>query len=195
MFSCLKNLTKLVLNKPQTFYLLQSALSTEAFTAKSQTYHKRVFERLDANEDGLITKEDLESGLSRSLEIKPSENQLKRALELLRPGNVGFVSLDDLVQYYVMNKLPREDDFKKEFLIIDKDHDGFVSVNDLRDWYVTIENDSLHRMYDKYLPCEVKMYKSYRNGRINLDEYIEINATLFLLASVFDLPVFRETFP
>ncbi|KAK9669564.1 hypothetical protein RND81_13G140000 [Saponaria officinalis] len=94
---------------------------------------KRVFQMLDSNGDGKITKKELNDSLQR-LGIFVPDKELTQMIEKIDVNRDGYVDVDEFGSLYrsIMEERDEEEDMREAFNVFDQNGDGFISVEELR---------------------------------------------------------------
>ncbi|KAL9243090.1 hypothetical protein vseg_017020 [Gypsophila vaccaria] len=94
---------------------------------------KRVFQMLDRNGDGKITKIEINDSLQR-LGIFVPDKELTQMIEKIDANQDGYVDVDEFGSLYhtIMEERDEEEDMREAFNVFDQNGDGFISVEELR---------------------------------------------------------------
>ncbi|KAM0001483.1 putative EF-hand domain-containing protein [Helianthus debilis subsp. tardiflorus] len=94
---------------------------------------QRIFQMFDKNNDGTITKHELNESLE-NMKIFISDEDLVRMIDKVDINNDGCVDLDEFGVLYkeIMDKQENEEDMMEAFNVFDQNRDGFIVVEELR---------------------------------------------------------------
>ncbi|KAM0030362.1 putative EF-hand domain-containing protein [Helianthus debilis subsp. tardiflorus] len=94
---------------------------------------QRIFQMFDKNNDGTITKHELNESLE-NMKIFISDEDLVRMIDKVDINNDGCVDLDEFGVLYkeIMDKQENEEDMMEAFNVFDQNRDGFIAVEELR---------------------------------------------------------------
>ncbi|XP_012570335.1 calmodulin-like protein 3 [Cicer arietinum] len=102
---------------------------------------KRVFQMFDRNDDGRITKKELNDSLE-NLGIFIPDKELSQMIEKIDVNRDGCVDIEEFRELYesIMNgrEEEEEEDMREAFNVFDQNGDGFISVEELRSVLVTL---------------------------------------------------------
>lgn len=143
----------------------------DALSAKEISAYKDLFNTMDSNKDGFLTKEDLRKGLKEHINYAASEKELDDTMNTLDSDKDGSVGLDEFLDYVAWSKQMRtEDAIKYAFQTFDTDNDGLINKEELKEALVSLG----------YLPNDLVikqiMLKSDKksDGSLTLDEFRKI---------------------
>ncbi|CAN8286682.1 unnamed protein product [Cochlearia groenlandica] len=107
-------------------------------TATNLSELKRVFEMFDKNNDGRITKEELNDSLE-NLGIYIPDKDLTQMIQKLDSNGDGCVDIEEFESLYKTivdehrnDGETEEEDMRDAFNVFDQDRDGFITVEELR---------------------------------------------------------------
>ncbi|KAF5816360.1 putative EF-hand domain pair protein CML [Helianthus annuus] len=94
---------------------------------------QRIFQMFDKNNDGTITKHELNESLE-NMKIFISDEDLVRMIDKVDINNDGCVDLDEFGVLYkeIMDNQENEEDMMEAFNVFDQNRDGFIAVEELR---------------------------------------------------------------
>ncbi|CAK8535992.1 unnamed protein product [Lathyrus sativus] len=102
---------------------------------------KRVFQMFDRNDDGRITKKELNDSLE-NLGIFIPDKELSQMIEKIDVNRDGCVDIEEFRELYesIMDERveEEEEDMREAFNVFDQNGDGFISVDELRSVLVSL---------------------------------------------------------
>lgn len=102
---------------------------------------KRVFQMFDRNDDGRITKKELNDSLE-NLGIFIPDIELSQMIEKIDVNRDGCVDIEEFRELYesIMDERveEEEEDMREAFNVFDQNGDGFISVDELRSVLVSL---------------------------------------------------------
>jgi len=102
---------------------------------------KRVFQMFDRNDDGRITKKELNDSLE-NLGIFIPDKELSQMIEKIDVNRDGCVDIEEFRELYesIMSERDEEEeeDMREAFNVFDQNGDGFISVDELRSVLVSL---------------------------------------------------------
>jgi len=102
---------------------------------------KRVFQMFDRNDDGRITKKELNDSLE-NLGIFIPDVELSQMIEKIDVNRDGCVDIEEFRELYesIMDERveEEEEDMREAFNVFDQNGDGFISVDELRSVLVSL---------------------------------------------------------
>ncbi|GAB4826423.1 Probable calcium-binding protein cml11 [Ancistrocladus abbreviatus] len=97
---------------------------------------REIFRSFDRNDDGKLTQLELGSVL-RSLDLKPSEDQLESLIQAADQNNNGMIEFSEFVALVAPGLIPAakfpytEEQLKKLFNMFDRDGNGYITAAEL----------------------------------------------------------------
>lgn len=155
MFRHIKHLSKTVqsLNRYNIFITQQCHIRAKSTGAKSIlskneiNIYKRLFDEMDSNKDGYLTKDDLKKGLKEFVNYSATEEELKDTMDTLDRDKDGSVGFDEFIDYIAWSRQMRsEEAIRYAFETFDRNKDGLINKNELREALVSlgfVPNESL----------------------------------------------------
>ncbi|XP_059302609.1 calmodulin-like protein 3 [Lycium ferocissimum] len=94
---------------------------------------KRIFQIFDRNNDGRITKKELNDSLE-NMGIFIPDPELTQMIVNIDVNGDGCVDIDEFGSLYqtIMDERDEEDDMREAFNVFDQNGDGFISVDELK---------------------------------------------------------------
>lgn len=118
----------------QQFSGLKTFSSKEILSAKEISLYKNLFDKMDSNGDGLLTKNDLKQGLMDSINYTATEKELDETMDTLDRNKDGSFGFGDFIEYIAWSKqMMMEDAIKYAFETFDADNDGFINIEELKE--------------------------------------------------------------
>lgn len=178
MFSKVRLFTKLFsgLNKnispPVKTYTEFKIFNAKDILSKNEiSIYKKLFDRMDSNSDGFLTKDDLKKGLKDYVNYTASEQELSETMETLDSDQDGSVGFDEFIGYIAWSRQMRtEEAIKYAFQTFDKNDDGYINKEELREALVSlglVPNESL-------LDNIMRLSDKDSDGNITLDEFRKV---------------------
>jgi calcium-dependent protein kinase len=134
--SCLKNIQ----NYQASFILQQAAI---AYLVHNNTHLPevqeayRLFNLMDENNDGTITKEELHNGLKKYLNTAEDlTDEVNRLFAIIDADNNGFIEYEEFVRAAIdKNKLLKDDILQMAFRFFDKDGSGEITAEEIKSFF------------------------------------------------------------
>ncbi|GMI64790.1 hypothetical protein like AT2G41410 [Hibiscus trionum] len=93
----------------------------------------QAFKMVDKDNDGVITRSEVEALLSKFARQPPSQEEISSALSEVDRDGDGCISLEDLVSQVAGSAC--EPELRETFDIFDRDHDGRITAEELMAFY------------------------------------------------------------
>ncbi|GMI79013.1 CALMODULIN LIKE 7, ROOT HAIR SPECIFIC 1 [Hibiscus trionum] len=94
---------------------------------------KNIFQMFDKNEDGAITKKEL-NDLLENMGIFISDGELTQMIEWIDVNGDMCIDIDEFSELYqtIMDNKDEEEDMKEAFNVFDRNGDSYISMDELR---------------------------------------------------------------
>ncbi|EYU23402.1 hypothetical protein ABFS82_01G066800 [Erythranthe guttata] len=128
---------------------------------------KEMFKSMDADNNGMITFEELKTGVSK-LNTKISESEVRQLMEAADVDGNGTIDYIEFITATMhMNRMEREDRLYKAFEYFDKDSSGYITTEELE--HALKEYNIGDAKIIKEILAEVDID---HDGKINYDEFV-----------------------
>uniref|UniRef100_A0A1B6LX26 EF-hand domain-containing protein n=1 Tax=Graphocephala atropunctata TaxID=36148 RepID=A0A1B6LX26_9HEMI len=131
----------------QNLALMKTYNFSDILSNKEIGIYKKLFDEMDSNKDGLLTKDDLRKGLKDFVNYTATEEELKETMDTLDSDKDGSVGFDEFIGYIAWSRQMRtEEAIKYAFETFDKNNDGLINREELREALVSlglVPNESL----------------------------------------------------
>ncbi|KAK7283757.1 hypothetical protein RIF29_13503 [Crotalaria pallida] len=130
---------------------------------------KQMFKNMDTDGNGVITLEELKSGLSR-LGSKLSESEIRQLMDAADVDNSGTIDYAEFITATMhRHKLEKDENLRKAFQYFDKDNSGYVTRDELKQALTE------YQMGDEATIDEViEDIDTDKDGKINYQEFVNM---------------------
>lgn len=181
MFPIIKQLlaSKLLTSTPGRVYggLQNSIAGFRSFptqgvlSSKEIVIYRKLFDQMDSNKDGYLTKEDLRKGLMDFVNYSVSDEELKNTMETLDSDGDGNVGFTEFISYVAWSRHTRKEEVIEEaFRNVDRDDDGLISKKEVREALVSLGVVPNEASLEDIVPATGKG----QDGTLNLEEFRQI---------------------
>uniref|UniRef100_A0A1B6G1B8 EF-hand domain-containing protein n=1 Tax=Cuerna arida TaxID=1464854 RepID=A0A1B6G1B8_9HEMI len=179
MFPLFKNLVRASSNMSrlkrlpivQNMAFMKTTNVSDILSNKEIGVYKKLFDKMDSNKDGFLSKDDLRKGLKDFVNYTATEEELKETMDTLDSDKDGSVGFDEFIGYIAWSRQMRtEEAIKYAFETFDKNSDGLINRDELREALVSlglVPNESL-------LNNIMRLTDKDSDGNITLDEFRKV---------------------
>ena len=129
----------------------------------------KLFNKLDVNGDGELTKEEFVNGLKH---IGGSKKQFNEIFKNMDSDQNGTISYTEFISALISKEVYfKEDKLKQAFQLFDKDNDGQITFDELRN---ILGNECNVSFTDQYWKDLVKVADINGDGFIDYDEFLQL---------------------
>ena len=133
----------------------------------------KIFNQIDANGDGKITKQELYDGLKSKIKIELLEENIDQIYSKLDMDNDGFIEYEEFVRAAVSKeKFMGENVLKFAFRFFDKDDSGKITLNEIEAIFKKSITDKEH--VEQALNAIIHEVDVNRDGKISFEEFSKV---------------------
>lgn len=142
----------------------------ELLTPKEIVIYKRLFDQMDSNKDGFLTRDDLRKGLKDFVNYSATEHELKETMETLDSDGDGSVSFDEFISYVAWSRHMTEEAIKDAFRTFDRDNDGLISKSEVREALLSLGVAPNEAILENIFSHSEK----HKDGTLTLEEFRQL---------------------
>lgn len=136
--------------------------------SKEVEYLRKIFQKMDENNDGRLEKEEIIKGFKNCKWIKCSEEEIENIMKRVDIDRSGFIEYQEFLSATLdIKKLLTEENLITAFKMFDKDHSGKISSEELRNILVVGNEKSDERVWKKI----IKEIDTDGDGEISFEEF------------------------
>jgi calcium-dependent protein kinase len=142
---------------------------TQLMSSKELKETKLIFEQLDENGDGKLSKDELVNGYSKFLSHKNAERVVEKIMEEVDTDNNGYIDYNEFLKAAVdMKKIASTENLQVAFNFLDRDGSGTITLEELKS-ALQIEGED-EAMWEQI----IKQVDTNGDGEIDMDEFTAI---------------------
>ncbi|CAG8628485.1 24020_t:CDS:2, partial [Dentiscutata erythropus] len=140
-----------------------------ALTAEREAELREVFSKLDKDNDGHITANELGTVI-KSLGYNPTEDELKRMVSNVDSDKDGKINFNEFATMMAHSSNDSDDDLREAFKVYDKDGNGYITPAELK----SVMNSLGERITDEEVDAMIREADTDGDGRVNYEEFIKM---------------------
>lgn len=167
----LRNIGSTIYSKFVCNTLLAKRVNISNLSGQEKKIYKRLFEAMDKDKDGVLSKEEIREGLKYLVDYHPSDAELDAAMNILDTKKKGSVDFKDFLNYIsFVKRISNEQFIKAAFDYADSDRDGYLSKEDLRK---SLQSVGLN-LDEDYITKIFKFSENSKNGKIDYTNFKKV---------------------
>ena len=172
---------KLVLNNLKSFRVKQKLqhatwifMVSYLATKEEKKELLKVFQALDTNKDGQLSKKELENGFSKIFGDPKADASVKEIMACVDIDDNGSIDYSEFVTACISRTaLLSEKRLRQAFKIMDKDNSGGIEIAELKNAF------RMHNVDDQVWKTMMKQVDDNSDGEIQFDEFLEMMQKTF----------------
>lgn len=137
----------------------------------------KVFQNIDQNSDGRITKEELSFALAKIYNVAEVEDTVEEIFSNVDNDNNGYIEYEEYIRASInKEKVLTEANLKYSFKFFDKDNSGEITIDEI---ISVISPDSNKHVSESVTKELIRTFDDNADAKITLDEYKEMMLKLF----------------
>ncbi|CAG9324608.1 unnamed protein product [Blepharisma stoltei] len=149
---------------------VQTFILSQVMSPSELDKYKNAFNAMDANGDGVISREELFNQLKTSMTENEAHMESDRIMRLVDSNNNGVIDYTEFLRATVeKRKMLTKENLHKAFVMFDKDESGVIEINELKEWLV---GDA--HIDENIIKELMKEFDKNSDGCIDLSEFEEL---------------------
>ena len=144
-------------------------------TGKEFEKVRNQFLKMDKDNDGKITKEELKAYCIGQNDYRTDDqiDYMMRVMDLDNSGSIEFIEFLEVASFFEYNKDTYESQVKRMFKALDKNNDGFLSAEEIKQLWAIFSQDNCDIPCEEDMPEILKKLDVNGDGKVDYREFLD----------------------